>query len=81
MTNIDNELVSFENPQELAADTNRSHGDEELPAEVCNSHENEELSTEAGSSHENDGQGHSSVGNQQCKYDNISKNKSTKPMF
>ena len=78
MTNTDNELVSFENPQELSADTNRSHDDEELPAEVCNSHENEELSTEVGSSHEDDGQGHSSVGNQQCKDDNISINKSTK---
>ena len=47
MTNIDNELVSSENPQELSADTNRSYDDEELPAEVCNSHENE--ATEVGS--------------------------------
>ena len=62
----------------MSADTNRSHDDEELPAEVYNSHENEELSTEVGSSHEDDGQGHSSVGNQQCKDDNISINKSTK---
>ena len=60
MTNIQNELVSFDNPQELPADTNRSHDDEELPAKVCNSHENEELSTEIGSSHGDDGQGHSS---------------------
>ena len=78
MTNIDNELVSFEDPQELSADTNRSHNDEELPPEVCNSHKNEELSTEVGSSHEDDGQGHNSVGNQQCKEDSISINKSTK---
>ena len=35
-TNIDNGLVSFENPQELPADTNKSHDDEELPSEFCN---------------------------------------------
>ena len=40
MTNIDNELVSFENPQELLADTNRTRDDEKLPTEVCNLHEN-----------------------------------------
>ena len=73
MTNFDNELVSFENPQELPADTNRSDDDE-----VCNSHDNEELSIEIGSSRENNSQGHSSVGNQQCKEDSISINKSTK---
>ena len=78
MTNIDNELVSFENPQELPADTNRSHDDEKLPTEVCNLHENKELSTKVGSSLEDDGQGHSSVGNQQYKEDSISINKSTK---
>ena len=38
MTNIDNELVSFDNPQELPTDTNTSHNNEELPVEVCNSH-------------------------------------------
>ena len=78
MTNIDNELVSFENPQELPADTNRSHDDEKLTTEVCSLHENKELSTEVGSSPEDDGQGHSSVGNQQYKEDSISINKSTK---
>ena len=78
MTNTDNELVSFENPQELLADTNRSHDDEEFPTEVCNSHENEELSSEVGSSHEDDGKGHSFVGIQQCKENSISINKSTK---
>ena len=78
MTNIDNELVSFENPQELPADTKRSHHDEILPTEVCNLHENKELSTEVGSSLEDDAQGHSSVGNQQYKEDSISINKSTK---
>ena len=78
MRNIDNELVSFENPQELSADSNRSHDDEKLPTEVCNLHENKELSTEVGSSPEDDGQGHSSVGNQQYKEDRKSINKSTK---
>ena len=77
MTNIDNELVSFENLQELPGDTNRSHDDEKLPTEVCNLHENKELSTEVGSSPEDDGQGHSSVGNQQYKEDSKSINKST----
>ena len=62
----------------MPADANRSHDAEELPPEVCNSHENEGLSTEVGSSHEDDGQDHSSVGNQQCKEDSISINKSTK---
>ena len=80
MTNIEYELVSFENPQELPADTNRSHDDEELSAEACNSHENGELSTEVCSSHEDDGQGHSSVGKQQRKEDSIFIN-SQKPMF
>ena len=78
MTNIDNELVGFENPQELPADTNRSHDDEKLPTEVCNLHENKELSTEVGSSPEDDCQSHSSVGNQQYNEDSISINKSTK---
>ena len=78
MTNIANELVSFENPQELPADTNRSHDDEKLPTEVCNLDENKELSIEVGSSPEDDGHGHSSVGNQQYKEDSISINKSTK---
>ena len=78
MTNIDNELVSFENPQELPADTDKSHDDEKLPTKVCNLHENKELSTEVGSSPEDDGQVHSSVGNQQYKEDSISINKSTK---
>ena len=78
MINIQNELVSFDNPQELPADTNRSHDDEELPAKVCNSHENEALSTEIGSSHGDDGQGYSSVGSRQCKEDSISISKSTK---
>ena len=81
MTNIDNELDSFENPQELPADISRSHDDEELLADVCNSRENEELSTEVGSSQEDDGQGHSSVGNEQCKDDNTSINKSTKTHY
>ena len=62
----------------MPADTNRSHDDEKLPTKVCNLHENKELSTEVGSSPEDDGQGHSSVGNQQYKEDSISINKSTK---
>ena len=49
-----------------------------MPTEVCNLHENKKLSTEVGSSPEDDGQGHSSVGNQQYKEDSISINKSTK---
>ena len=78
ITNIDDGLVGFENPQELPADTNRSQDDEKLPTEVCNLHENKELSTEVGSSPEDDCQGHSSVGNQQYNEDSISINKSTK---
>ena len=62
----------------MPADTNRSYNDEKLPTEVCNLHENKELSTEVDSSPENDGQGHSTVGNQQYNEDSISINKTTK---
>ena len=53
MTNISNELVSFENQEQLVN-------------EVCSSDGNEHLPMEFYSSHENDVHAHSSNGNEQC---------------